>query len=533
MKIKYFLVLPFILFFLNSAFSFAVTQEIETVENGIFQIKNINLGSETVGTNLFSATIINRTNKPTNFVINLRSESIGLGRNNWQRHFFFRLQPKETKKIELEYEIVTPLIIRIILGFGESERYFDRDKWETLPREERMKKPPPKVNFFWERSFLNENLMESERILSNLICTHNVYLNKISAQKLSQIKSKLSSLIEKSRREENLLRSRLCKLFKIDRECPEKFDFGTETWSKKNPYWIWIFERNQMFVEVFSIAGEKENRIDAFFITSKRDAHEEKPLIFLLGGNPPGTKESLISSSIYFAHLGYHTVGIDRRPTARKLDKKEKFLTNFSDPVFDLLRLLNYIQSQSKYKVSKIGIYGFSAGASEGKFVAALDERIDAAVLGCGITSHNWMFKDRAWFPTYSGMIIFPELGLGHPDIANLTSEQFWENFNKVKTEHNQKAREIFNKVFPYFEDMDPLKVTSLIAPVPIMVITGAQDDQFRTSGVVEVDEAVQNAYKEFGLLPCSELYIQPRAGHTVNTKAGFVIAAFFERWLK
>jgi hypothetical protein len=171
--------------------------------------------------------------------------------------------------------------------------------------------------------------------------------------------------------------------------------------------------------------------------------------------------------------------------------------------------------------------------AWEGKFVAALSGKIDAAVLACGITSNNWLFKDNAWIPTYSGMIIFPELGLGTPDIAHLTREQFRENYEKVKPEHNQRARGIFNKLFPYFEELDALKIAPLIAPVPLMIVTGAQDEQFSTPGVVEVDEEVERAYQAYGLRSCSELYIQRRIGHAIDNKGGLVISAFLERWLK
>jgi hypothetical protein len=130
-------------------------------------------------------------------------------------------------------------------------------------------------------------------------------------------------------------------------------------------------------------------------------------------------------------------------------------------------------------------------------------------------------------------MIIFPELGLGAPDIAHLTREQFRENYEKVKPEHNQRAREIFNKLFPYFEDLDALNVAPLIPPVPLMIITGARDEQFAIPGVVGVDEKVQSAFQSYGLRSCSELYIQPRAGHAVDGKGGLVLSAFLERWLK
>jgi hypothetical protein len=52
--------------------------------------------------------------------------------------------------------------------------------------------------------------------------------------------------------------------------------------------------------------------------------------------------------------------------TSRTLDNKGKFLSNFSDPVFDTLRVIDFLESQSELKISKIGIYGISAGHGKG-----------------------------------------------------------------------------------------------------------------------------------------------------------------------
>jgi hypothetical protein len=513
-------------------FSFSQGAQIENFENEIYQVRDINLGSETAGTNIFSASLLNRSDSTKNLVIDIRTEGVGFG-SPWQSWFFFQLKSHEYRRIKLEYEIATPFAGRIILRLGESEKYFDKEKWRSLGEAERAKNPYPEVKFFWKKEIYKKLDMEHEKAISDLISAYDICLEPLSPEKIFQIRAELPGRIKKAREEENPLRRKLSQLFKIDRECLQDFDFREETWGEKFSYLNSNFDAKEIKAEVFSIAGDAGNRITAFFATLKKDSQEKKPLIILLSGNPPGTKESLTSASMSLALLGYHTIGIDRRLSSRRLDKKEKFLTNYSDPVFDTLRLIDFLQSQSRFKISRIGIYGFSAGAAEAKFVAALDHRIDAAVLACCITSHNWLFKDKAgWFPIYSGMIIFPELGLGNPDIGNVTSEQFWENFNKVKPEHNPKAREIFNEIFPYFEDLDPLRVVPLIAPIPLLIVTGARDDQFPTPGVAEVDMAVEKEYQKYGLQSCSELYFQPRSGHTISLKGNYIIYSFFKRWL-
>lgn len=154
-------------------------------------------------------------------------------------------------------------------------------------------------------------------------------------------------------------------------------------------------------------------------------------------------------------------------------------------------------------------------------------------MLANGIASNKSLFQDNAWVPSYSGLIIFPELGLGKPDIDKLTPEQFSEELNKVKPADDERARRIYDEEFPFFEDLDALRVTPLIAPVPLLVVSGARDTQFKPSGAVEVDEATEDAYKKFEMPVCFEFYLEPRAGHWVGRRGGMVVTAFLDRWLK
>jgi pimeloyl-ACP methyl ester carboxylesterase len=506
--------------------------QVENLESDRFQVRDIVLGGETTGLHDFSATVTNRTDLTKCFGLDIRTECLGLGRVNWQSQYFYLLQPHETRKIEARYELGTPFLSRILLRFGESDRYFDREKWLTLSDEEQVKNPVPDIAFVGRKEILPKPGSLDEKTIREVIGRHEAFLNPVSSDRLSRIRASLPDSIRR-RRTADPLRQRLRGLFQGQLQDPREHDYRTESWGKDYAFLESRFEAQETAVEVFSISGEGPNRISAFIASRKRDVSGEKPLIFLLSGNPPGTKESLAAASLFFAKLGYHAVAIDRRMTSRILDSKDKFLANLADPVNDVLRLIDYFAGQSKYRVSRMGLYGISAGAGEGEFVAALSDRLSAVALACGITSHEALFKNEGWFPTYSGMIIFPELGLGKPDIASLTSEQFWENFSKLKPEHNGRAHEIYRRLFPFFEDLDSLKAAPLIAPVPLIVVTGADDEQFSPEGAAQVDRAVQKAYKESGFPECSEFLIEPRTGHTVNSTAGLVIGAFFERWLK
>jgi len=506
--------------------------QIEGFENEIFGIRDIDPGAMTMGANTLSARITNRADAPRIFAVDIRTEGLGFGMYNWQKATYFLMAPRESRSVAIGYEIASPLMRRIILRAGESDRFVDIDEWLASDESERRKNPLPDTKYFWRKDIFVQPAPEHARSVGDLVAAHDVVLQPAPPEARERLKSRLPGLMKQARAGENPLRTRLSKLFRMDRECPPGYDVREEGWGERYAHFNGILENLNMRADVFSISGEEGNRISAFLATRKGDGPGKKPLIILLSGNPPGTKASLVGPAIFFAALGFHVAGIDRRPATRVLDSKEKFLNTWTDPVFDAHRLIDYLLSQKRYEISDIGVYGFSAGAGEGKFLAALDERVKAVVLACGISSHNAIFSNGAWVPTFSGMIIFPELGLGSPAVGRLTDREFWENMDKVKPEHHARARKIFNDVFPFFEDLDSLRVVPLIAPAPLLLVSGTEDDQFSIPGVVEVDLEAAKEYRKCDALPGFEFYPEPRTGHFVSVKAGYIIGAFFKRWL-
>lgn len=77
------------------------------------------------------------------------------------------------------------------------------------------------------------------------------------------------------------------------------------------------------------------------------------------------------------------------------------------------------------------------------------------------------------------------------------------------------------------------MRVVPLIAPTPLLIVSGTEDEQFSIPGVVEVDSAAAEEYRKYGMLPGFEFYPEPRVGHLVNENAGYIIGAFFKRWLE
>jgi hypothetical protein len=504
---------------------------LEGFEDEVFQLRQVSMGPLSEGANQFTAVIRNKSRVTRYPVIDIRTECNGLSMTGWQKQFYLGLAPGEHQEILLEYQINSPFLSGARVRFGEIDRPFDPDAWVALSPEERARNPRPEAVFFHETAVPEEVIRASvERGLPPLFHGE-AHLTPLSDSRLAGIREALPSLLEEERMRESPLRKRLRDLVFSGRQIPSEFEPKRSEWPEGSRS-LANLDQNGIRSHLLTLRTDGDNRLTAFFATDAETADVTKPLILILGGNPGGVKERLVGRAIYLAQLGYHVVGLERRESARLLDRKEKFLTNFTDPVFDALRLLEFLRDESDYPFSGMGIFGTSAGAVEGRLIAALDPDIHAAVLVVGTSSHDDLFRGRAWIPTFSGMIIYPELGLGSPAVGQLSSEEYWREFEKARPEHAPRAREVFRDLFPFFEDLDPVGVAPLVAPTPLLIVTGARDSQFRTEGAVAVDRAARAEYQRLGIPEAQEHHIQPRTGHSLDSRGAATVTAFLKRWL-
>jgi hypothetical protein len=108
---------------------------------------------------------------------------------------------------------------------------------------------------------------------------------------MARLKAALPSGLDKARNEHNALITRSSKMFRLDRDCPREFDFREEGWGDRSDYMSRIFENCGVHIEAFLISEERGGRISSFFATRKGSGAGKRPLILLLSGNPPGTKD--------------------------------------------------------------------------------------------------------------------------------------------------------------------------------------------------------------------------------------------------
>jgi dienelactone hydrolase len=154
---------------------------------------------------------------------------------------------------------------------------------------------------------------------------------------------------------------------------------------------------------------------------------------------------------------------------------------------WDLIRLLDYVQTRNECKNEKIGCIGLSGGGLQTLYLSAIDERVDCAVIsGYFYGVHDSLLEIACCDCNY-----VPHL---------------WEYF-----------------------DMGDLG--ALIAPHPVLIESGTQDDLNGTRGIINVKEQFEITQQAFDLLGVTEKVAIDifEGGHRWH---GTVAWDFLNRWL-
>lgn len=274
------------------------------------------------------------------------------------------------------------------------------------------------------------------------------------------------------------------------------------------------------------IGGEPGAQPIEFAIVRAAEPAGPLPAVLYLVGNPPGLKSAGLVPSIAFAQAGFLAVTMDRRPSARATESGE-FLANLADPVFDARRVVDYLLTRSDVDRHGIAVVGFSRGAYEAQFLAALHDSVKAAVLVAGVTTQEQLFQSVAWLPTLFDPDVLRDIG--HPELVG-QSYDVWAN--TLTGRDHGAALAAYRARYPFFDELDATRVLPLAAPTPLLVITGALDRQFELAGVLRLDSVVSERFAHLGVEDASALMIQPRTGHGYSVEALDTTVAFLRYWL-
>jgi dienelactone hydrolase len=285
--------------------------------------------------------------------------------------------------------------------------------------------------------------------------------------------------------------------------------------------------------EQFSFASEAGERVPGVFLKPAA-ANDRRPAVIFLHGTG-SRKEEFLPLMRTFADRGFATAAIDTRHHGSRIAPKngsgnaqyfaamlDTYRTGKGGPylydtVWDVMRLIDYLETRADVDAKRIGVAGFSKGGTEAYLAAAVDPRIAAAVPIIGVQGFRWALDNNQWQARVS--MFAPPVDEAARDEGVPLDATF--------------VRRFYDRVAPgIYGDYDAGSMLALIAPRPVLVINGDSDVRTPLAGVQEAVAAAQSTYIRMGAGEKLGLYLQPNAGHVVTRVAELVMADWFAKWL-
>ena len=285
--------------------------------------------------------------------------------------------------------------------------------------------------------------------------------------------------------------------------------------------------------EHFSLAAEAGQRVPGI-LAKAGDGRSRRPVVIVMHGTG-GRKEDERPLLMRLAAKGFVAVAIDGRYHGERSQAGSGSKTYeaaivrawqgsgehpfFYDTVWDIRRLVDYLQTRADVDPKRIGLTGISKGGIETYLTAAVDPRIAAAVPFIGVQSFHWALARHDW----QGRI-------GTIQNAFNTIAQS-EGVTNIDAAFVQK---FYDRIVPgIYSEFDGPQMLPLIAPRPLLIINSDGDPHCPLPGVEECVNAVKQAFAVDSAADHLAVIIQKNSGHQVRPASEQAMIDWFVKWLK
>jgi dienelactone hydrolase len=298
-----------------------------------------------------------------------------------------------------------------------------------------------------------------------------------------------------------------------------------------------VSEKNGVAEIAFSFSSDAENRVTGLILRPVAAGRNKHPVVISLHGTG-GNKESQRAFLTEMVKAGFIGVAIDGRyhgarakggSAAKSKEYVDAILRAyrtpgkeypfFFDTVWDVMRLIDYVEKRDDVDPKRIGLIGFSKGGIETYLAAAADPRIAVAVPCIGVESFRWANENNSWQSrigtvqaAFDGAA--KEAGVAKPD--------------------GEFVHQFYARVAPGLDrEFDGPAMLPLIAPRPLLSINGEIDPRTPMPGLKLCEEAARTAYRAAGANEKFVLHIQANTGHKVLPESLVLAREWFVKWLR
>ena len=274
-------------------------------------------------------------------------------------------------------------------------------------------------------------------------------------------------------------------------------------------------------VESVRFQGRRGDFIPALVCYSELARHRPAPAILCMPGSP-NRKEDLMQPLHLlprWAERGYFVLCIDRPYHGERQGDSEDAIRRkglvkvWGEYVYDLMRAVDYIETRPEADQDRIGMFGLSMGGMEALLLSSLDPRVGVVVSVAGQLSWEEIFASGSWQAVFPGLPLARELRRGAAS--------------------NDAALEAFRSRYPGFDTIDASRVSQLLSPRPLLLMTGADDPFVPPPSTRRTYEEAVPFYEKAGAADRIALRIEPDTGHAFSRQMEERTLQWFGRWLE
>ena len=282
------------------------------------------------------------------------------------------------------------------------------------------------------------------------------------------------------------------------------------------------------------ITSEPGQVVPAILVESKDHASDRRPVVIVLHGTG-GYKEHNLELLTTLAKRGFIAIAPDGRYHGERSKAGKGTVDYYAaiaqayrdgkshpwlyDTVFDVTRLIDYLQTRPDVDPARIGLMGFSKGGMETYLTAAVDPRVAVAVPCIAVQSFAWELQHDQWhgrIGTVQGAFnaAAESEGVEKPDAAFV--------------------KKFYDRLIPGIDGpFDGPSIVPLICPRPLLVINGEIDKLNPLPGVKLATDATAAAYAKAGVADRFKADVEPGVAHAVKPPYVAEAVEWFVRWLK
>jgi dienelactone hydrolase len=281
----------------------------------------------------------------------------------------------------------------------------------------------------------------------------------------------------------------------------------------------------------FTYASEANVRVPGLLLAKPeilKDGNRH-PVVIVLHGTG-GSKDAESTRLTMMAKANFIAVAIDARyhgergkpadynAAIAKAFTDQKSHPLYYDTVWDLMRLIDYLDTRADVDPKRIGMIGISKGGIETWLTAAVDPRVAVAVPCISAQSFSWGLDNDAWHHRVGTVqagfdAAAKSVGIDKPD-AKFT-------------------RQFYDRVIPgIYTQYDCPQMMPMIAPRPLLIISGDKDPINPVQGLHLCEQSTAPVYAAAGASDKFKVILQPKTGHAVTKSADAEAVAWFQKWL-